>query len=97
GYWEREQGERPEVVRLARKFRNQYLQDRPPGEQAELEREVRKTLAMFAKIPTRHRVFLDSDAYFSDSDLIQLYRRTERILEIMGLEEEYERRTRTLV
>jgi len=97
GYWERERGARPAVVRLARQFRNQYLEDRPPSEQAEIEREVRETLATFAKIPTRHRVFLDSDAYFSDSDLIQLYRRTKRILEIMGLEEEYERRTRTLV
>ena len=96
-HWERKREERPAVVRLAREFRNQYLGDRPPREQDKIEREVREVLATFAKIPTRHRVFLDSDAYFSDSDLIKLYRRTMRILEIMGLEEEYERRTRTLV
>ena len=97
GHWEQRPGERPSVIHLARRFRNDYLQQKPPRERDRIEREVRDVLATYAKIPTRHRVFLDSDAYFSDRDLIKLYRRTMRILELMDLEEEYERRTRTLV
>ncbi len=96
GYWSQKPGERPSIPEMARAFREQYLDDRPEHERDELEREVRDILANFARIPTRHRVFLDSDAYFSDRDLIKLYRRAMRILKIMGLEEEYERRTRTL-
>lgn len=97
GVWGQRPGDRPKVSELARRFAERYLQDRAPREREKLEREVEDLLGTFARIPTRHRVFLDSDAYFSDRDLIQLYRRTKRILKIMGLEEEYERRTRTLV
>ncbi len=96
GYWECESGERPSVAQMAREVREQYLSGRPEQERREIEREVREVLASFARIPTRHRVFLDSDAYFSARDLIQLYRRAMRILELMDLEEEYERRTRSL-
>lgn len=97
GYWKQEPGERPSVPELAREFREQCLGGRHPEQKDQIEREVRDLLATYARIPTRHRVFLDSDAYFSDRDLIKLYRRTMRTLELMGLKEEYERRTRTLV
>jgi hypothetical protein len=97
GCWEVARSERPSIVQLAGQFRQKYLQDYPPSKQDRLEREIRQLLETYAQIPTRHRVFLDSDAYFSDRDLIKLYRRTMRALEIMGLQEEYERRTRSLV
>lgn len=97
GYWDDPPEERPSNRELAREIREEFFTDRPPQERDRLEDRVRDLLASYDDIPTRHRVFLDSDAYFSDRDLIQLYRRTRSMLERMGLQEEYERRTRTLV
>lgn len=97
GHWPISAENRPSVEQLGREFGTKYLLNRMPSEAERLEQEVTDLLAAFARIPTRHRVFLDSDAYFSERDLIKIYRRTRRVLEIMGLEEEYERRTRSLV
>ena len=80
---------------LASAYRRRFLRDVANPERA--ERQVRDLLATYARIPTRHRVFLDSDAYFSERDLIKIYRQTRDILRHMGLEQEYERRTRDLV
>ncbi|AWV90005.1 DUF4350 domain-containing protein [Bradymonas sediminis] len=87
--------ERPTVAVLASEYRRRFLRDAPDAKK--LERQARDLLATYASIPTRHRVFLDSDAYFSERDLIKIYRSTREILRRMGLEEEYERRTRDLV
>ena len=94
GAWDRE--ERVSIPVLAEQFERRYLSDRPPRERERIRKELEDVLGSFAQIPTRHRVFLDSDAYYSERDLIQLYGRARRILNLMGLEEEYERRTRTL-
>jgi len=91
----REEG--PSAAELAREIRDERLQDRDAEERERLERQLRDLLVSYESVPTRHRVFLDSDAYFSDRDLIQLYRRTKEMLDELDLEEEYERRTRTLV
>lgn len=95
GRWPIAGNQRPSIAQLGREFRRQYLQGRYDADK--LEQEVVDLLATYARIPTRHRVFLDSDAYFSERDLIRIYRRTRRVLDLMGLEEEYERRTRSLV
>lgn len=92
--WPLSADERPTVVALAREYRRRFLRDAPDAKK--VEGQVRDLLATFASIPTRHRVFLDSDAYFSERDLIKIYRSTRNILRRMGLEEEYERRTRNL-
>jgi hypothetical protein len=92
--WDRK--ERVSIPALAERFEQQYLAERPPRERKRLREEVEEVLGAFARIPTRHRVFLESDAYYSERDLIKLYGRARRILSLMGLEEEYERRTRTL-
>jgi hypothetical protein len=90
-------GERPGIEQLGREYHAAFLDDYLPTEADNIRREVVDLLATYARIPTRHRVFLDSDAYFSERDLIKIYRRTRDVLMIMGLEEEYERRTRSLV
>lgn len=97
GYWPISEGERPTINEMGRAFAKKHLSDKGQGGSQHLEREVVDLLATYASIPTRHRVFLDSDAYFSERDLINIYRRTRRVLTLMGLEEEYERRTRSLV
>ncbi|MGM0555022.1 MAG: DUF4350 domain-containing protein [Myxococcota bacterium] len=97
GRWENDEKDRADVETLGAEYREQYLGDLPYDEAERIENEVVDLLATFARIPTRHRVFLDSDAYFSERDLIKIYRRTRDVLRHMGLEEEYERRTRSLV
>ena len=97
GRWENDEKERADVQTLGAEYRRQYLADVDPQLADQIESEVVDLLATFAQIPTRHRVFLDSDAYFSERDLIKIYRRTKDVLRHMGLEEEYERRTRSLV
>lgn len=96
GLWPSRSHERPNVEALGRAFVERYLPDASAAERRRVEREVVDVLATFAGIPTRHRVFLDSDAYFGERDLIRIYRRAMELLRIMGLEEEYERRTRSL-
>ncbi|MFP4598693.1 MAG: DUF4350 domain-containing protein [Persicimonas sp.] len=97
GCWQAASDARPGVQKLGEIFARKHLTGHAPGEAERIEAEVVDLLASYARIPTRHRVFLDSDAYFSERDLINIYRRTRRILQMMGLEEEYERRTRSLV
>jgi hypothetical protein len=97
GRWENDEKERADVQTLGAEYRRQFLADHDPQTADQIEAEVVDLLATFARIPTRHRVFLDSDAYFSERDLIKIYRRTMDVLRHMGLEEEYERRTRSLV
>jgi hypothetical protein len=60
-----------------------------------MRQQLTELLATFAQVPTRHRVFLDSDTYFSERDLLRVHKRSLEILDIMGLKEEYERRTRS--
>jgi hypothetical protein len=96
GLWPGRAADRPNVEALGSMFAERFLGDRPESERRALEQEVVDLLASFAQIPTRHRVFLDSDAYFGERDLLKIYRRTMDVLRIMGLEEEYERRTRSL-
>ena len=57
--------------------------------------QVVELLATLARVPTRHKVFLDSDVYFSERDLLRIHDRCMEVLELMGKREEYERRTRT--
>ncbi len=95
--WHVDSDKRASVVQISNRFADRYLQDVSETRRHELERDFKDVLSTFARIPTRHRVFLDSDAYFSDRDLIQLYQRAMRVLEFMDLEEEYERRTRPFV
>ncbi|MBA2662943.1 MAG: DUF4350 domain-containing protein [Bradymonadaceae bacterium] len=96
GLWPSRSTDRPGVDVLGERFAASFLKESSEAERRKLESEVIDLLATFAQIPTRHRVFLDSDAYFSERDLLRIYRRTMRILKLMGLEEEYERRTRSL-
>jgi hypothetical protein len=97
GHWPISGDKRPKLEQLGEEFSAKFLDGYMPTEADAIEKEVIDLLATFARIPTRHRVFLDSDAYFSERDLIKIYRRTRDVLMIMGLEEEYERRTRSLV
>lgn len=97
GYWEVAPVDRPSISELAREFRLNCAPHVTDAEAQGLEAEVGELLATFARIPTRHRVFLDSDAYFSERDLIRIYRRAMRVMKAMGLEEAYERRTGSLV
>lgn len=82
-------------AQLAIRFGARVLNAYPEDERDKLENELVELLDTFASIPARHRVFFDSEAYFSERDLLNTYRKAQKILNIMGLKDEYERRTST--
>lgn len=96
GLWERvEQEARPTVTELGALFRERYLSNWSPEEALAQEQEVIELLAQLARVPTRHRVFMDSEVYFSERDLLKVHDRSLRVLELMGLKDHYDRRTRS--
>lgn len=97
GHWPSRSEERPDVKKLGDAFAIEYLSDRTPDDRAEVRNEVVRLLAMFAQIPPRSRVFLDNDAHFNEADLLQHHRRALHVLKIMGLDDEYQRRTRGII
>jgi hypothetical protein len=94
GKWPAEGRARPDIERLGDMFERRYLSDRTPDERAAIRRDVVRLLATFAQIPPRSRVFLDNDAHFTGADLLEHHRRALNVLKLMGLDDEYERRTR---
>lgn len=96
GLWERaEQEARPTVTELGALFRERYLSSWSPEEAQAQEQEIVELLAQLARVPTRHRVFMDSEVYFSERDLLKVHDRSLRALELMGLKDHYDRRTRS--
>ncbi len=96
GLWPSKPGKRPPVSELARRFDERYLRGQPPQKRKRRRREVEHLLVRLTAIPSRHRVFLESDEHFSARDMMRLHRRIQRVLSWMGLQESYERRTREL-
>ena len=96
GAWDRDHGERPKIQELARLYADRYLVSRyPPAEVRRESARLADLLGTLAKVPTRHRVFLDSDTYFSERDLLGIHDLAIHYLDHMGLKQAYERRTRT--
>jgi len=101
GYWDGDdgkeggEGSRPKVPELAELFAERYLDVYSTDQTRKVRQQLEELLATFAQVPTRHRVFLDSDTYFSERDLLRIHKRSLEILDIMGLKEDYERRTRS--
>lgn len=96
GLWPSTPKERPPISELARRFDERYLRGQRPQRRKRRRREVERLLRRLATVPSRHRVFLESDQHFSARDMMRLHRRIERVLDWMGLKESYERRTREL-
>ncbi|MFB6265034.1 MAG: DUF4350 domain-containing protein [Bradymonadaceae bacterium] len=90
-------GSRPSIAGLADRFAREYLDDCPPEERRRVEGQVRALLKSLARAPTRHRIFIEGDAYFGKRELVQMYRRAMTALEYMDRKEDYERRIRSLV
>ncbi len=88
------QAQRLSVVELGALYAAKALRGLPPAEAAAQEREVVALLAQLARVPTRHRVFLESDVHLSERDMLRLHERCMQILERLGCREDYERRTR---
>ena len=96
GVWELPEGERrPDVQALGDMFEKKHLDMHEPDRARRVRAQLVELLATLARVPTRHKVFLDSDVYFSERDLLKIHSRCIEVLELMGLREEYERRTRT--
>ena len=95
GCWEQGMEQRPKIPEIGEQFATRYLELHSPDEVKKLRAQLVELLATFAGVPTRHRVFLDSDTYFSERDLIKIHTKSLEILAIMGLKEAYERRTRS--
>ena len=87
--------ERPKIPEIGRLFAEAYLGAMPPDEARRVEAQLVELLVALAHVPTRHRVFLDSDTYFSERDLLRIHSQCTEILGLMGLKETYERRTRS--
>ncbi len=94
--WPSKPGERPSVKGLAQRFDEQFCQGVAPATRKKRRIQVEQLLTDLATVPSRHRVFLESDEYFSARDMIRLHRRIYEVLEWMGLQEAYERRTREI-
>lgn len=92
--WERGR-ERPKIPEIVELFAQRYLDVFPDDERRKISKQLSELLATFANVPTRHRVFLDSDTYFSERDLLRIHQRSLEILDLMGLKDTYERRTRS--
>lgn len=90
-----EGGQRPDIVALSERYKLMHLQDHPEPEAERLREQALRTLATLAGVPTRHRVFLDSDQHFTERELLDLHDRVVTILEHMGKKDDYERRTRS--
>lgn len=97
GHWPSRADERPTVQRLGELFGQRYLADRTAAEREAMEASVTRLLATFALIPPRARVFLDNDTHFGEADLLEHHERAIHVLKIMGLSDEYQRRTRGIV
>lgn len=94
GLWEKRGIERATVSEIVQRFVKDYLASYPPDLQRKLEKKMTNLLATFASVPTRQRIFLDSDTFFGERDLIALHEDSMEILDIMELKESYERRIR---
>ncbi len=71
--------------------------DRHDGEGRTRAKVYKQTLALvqtLGEVPPRHRLFLDSEAYFNERELVRIYRQCREILDTLGVGKEYERRTR---
>lgn len=98
GSWDdHESATRPTVTELGALFRERHLKHHNPAEAAALEQEVIDLLAQLARVPTRHRIFMDNEVHFSERELLKIHSRCLQILEIMDLKDEYDRRTRHTV
>ena len=47
-------------------------------------KQTLQLLRLFSRIPPRHRLFLDSEAYFSERELLKVHERSKAILEAIG-------------
>lgn len=97
GHWPSSAETRPGIRQLGAQFATTYLADRTEDVRSSIEDDVVALLATFAHIPPRARVFLDNDAHYSEGTLLQYHRRAMTVLTIMGLTDEYERRTRGII
>lgn len=82
------------LKKCAQRYVEKYREDLGGSGRKSAFKEVHGLLRLFSRIPPRHRLFLDSEAYFSQRELMSTWRRSREILEIMGVGEEYEQRTR---
>lgn len=97
GLWAGDEAQRKPVsdVRLlAERFAERYMREASPAQVKQRTQELVELWTTLAKVPGRHRVFLDNDVYFSERDLLKIHERCMWILDQMNRREDYERRTR---
>lgn len=66
-----------------------------PGDRVRVYKQTLGLLETLAQIPPRHRLFLDSEATFSERDMMKLHAQSRAILETLDVADEYDRRTRS--
>lgn len=93
GLWPSAPGERPDVSQLAKLYEEKYLSGKASGQRRSASSKTRDLLGLLARVPSRNRVFLDSEAHFSEADMLKIHRLAMETLRTMGLEDEYKRRT----
>ncbi|RAL23748.1 hypothetical protein DL240_06220 [Lujinxingia litoralis] len=94
GLWPSTSKTRPPIDVVAREFDARYSGRFPDAERGRRRKRVQDFLSLLAGVPTRHRVFLESDIHYSAGDLARFYQQAHEILGWMGKEADYERRTR---
>lgn len=93
GVWPPSQGYLPTTEALARRFEERYLRGESPQVRKQRRQEVERLLRELSKVPTRHRIFLESDEYYRARDMERLHGRILQVLDWMGLKETYERQS----
>ena len=81
--------------RLAKRYVDRVApEDNSAGNKVKLYKQTLTLLTTFSKLPPRHRLFLDSEASFSERDMMRIHDQCREILGNLGLGEDYERRIR---
>lgn len=81
------------LKRMAQRYVERHEGSLKGRARARSYKRVLQLLVMFSRIPPRHRLFLDSEAYFNEREMLKIYARSRAILDAMGLGQDYERRT----
>ena len=87
---------RPSSGVLAKRLEERYLSNETPEVRRRRRRQIKELLERLEAVPDRHRVFLESEDYYSARDLEQLHNGVVEVLDWMGLQDDYERRTRNI-
>ena len=76
--------------RMAQRYVERHLADQPAHRQAAAYKSTARLLELFARLPSRDRLFLDSELTFTERDLLRIWTQCHAILTTLGVEEDHD-------